>query len=454
MFSLSIFRRISLIRSLLAAALLHQLTAPLWAATPGQRIVVNIDLVQLTAPLSLQEAQQLAVGRSGQLLAQDAVTRATRDMAVAAGQLPDPVLKLGIDNLPVTGPDRLSLTRDFMTQGRIGVMQEITRSDKLRLRAERFERSAQKTLAEKNVTVAAIERDTALAWLDLYYAQAMAAVVAEQGSQARLETEAAEGAYRGGRGNQAEVFAARSALVSFEDRASEVRLRVLNAKTVLARWVGNTVDMPLAGKPATEVIRLDPATLETQLTHDPQIAVATRQIEIAESEAKLAQANKKSDWTVEVAYQQRGSAFSNLVSVGVTIPFQWDQKNRQDRELSAKLALVEQAKAERDEMLRDRIAQMRTMINEWENNRQRSARFEGELIPLASKRTLAAMTAYRGGKATLTEVLAGRRNEIDVRIQALQLQTDTARLWAQLNFLFPTDGVAAHTIMNTNKDTK
>lgn len=105
-------------------------------------------------------------------------------------------------------------------------------------------------------------------------------------------------------------------------------------------------------------------------------------------------------------------------------------------------------------MLRDRIAQMRTMINDWENNRERSARFEGELIPLASKRTLAAITTYRGGKATLTEVLAGRRNEIDVRIQALQLQTDTARLWAQLNFLFPTGDVAAHTIMNTNEDTK
>jgi hypothetical protein len=41
-----------------------------------------------------------------------------------------------------------------------------------------------------------------------------------------------------------------------------------------------------------------------------------------------------------------------MVSVGISLPFQWDQKNRQDRELSSKLAMVEQAKAERDEALR------------------------------------------------------------------------------------------------------
>jgi len=30
-----------------------------------------------------------------------------------------------------------------------------------------------------------------------------------------------------------------------------------------------------------------------------------------------------------------------------------------------------------------------------------------------------------------------RRNEIEVRMQAVQLEMDAARLWAQLNFLFP-----------------
>lgn len=411
-------------------------------------LVLTSNVYATEAPLTLAEAQRRALERSRQLTAQDFSVSAARDMAVAAAQLPDPVLKFGVDNIPVNGSDRGSLNSDFMTMRRVGLMQEITRSDKRQLRSTRFELEAQKTLAEKTETTADIERDTALAWLDRYYADAIAAVIAEQGEQARFEIQAAEGAYRAGRGDRADVFAARSALAEFDDRASEAQRRVLNTNTMLARWIGDTTGLSLASKPATDAIRLDPSSLDITLTHDPQIAVLNKQVEMAETEAKLAKANQKADWTVEVAYQQRGPAYSNMLSVGVSIPLQWNQKNRQDRELSSKLALVEQVKAERDEMLRERIAETRSMINEWQNDRERYARYEHELVPLANQRALAAIAAYRGGKSSLAEVLAARRNNIDVRIRALQLAAETDRLWAQLNFLFPTDDVMAYSEMN------
>src|SRR5205814_5314794 len=153
----------------------------------------------------LGDAQRRAVERSLQVVALDAAIDASRHMAVAAGQLPDPMLRAGIDNLPITGPDRFSLGNDFMTMRRVGVMQELTRGEKRRLRSERFMLEAEKTLAEKTGTVAQIQRDTALAWLDRYYAEAMARVIDEQMAQSRLEIEAAESAYRSGRGNQADV---------------------------------------------------------------------------------------------------------------------------------------------------------------------------------------------------------------------------------------------------------
>jgi outer membrane protein TolC len=404
------------------------------------------------APLTLSEAQRRAVERSRQLSAHDFAATASRDMAVAAGQLPDPVLQLGVDNLPVNGSDRFNLTSDFMTMRQIGVMQEVTRADKRQLRASRFEREAEKALAEKSAAIAAIERNTALAWLERYYAEAMAAVIAEQGTQAKLEIQAAEGAYRAGRGNQADVFTARSALAMFDDRASEIDRRIRNAKTMLARWIGGNADMPLAGKPAIDAAHLDVAALESQLAHHPEIAVLAKQEEIAETEAKLAQANKKADWSIGLTYSQRGPAYSNMISAGVSIPLQWDQKNRQDRELSAKLAMVEQAKAEREEALRARIAEIRAMANEWENSRERHTRYQRELIPLATERTSATVAAYRGGKASLGDLLAARRNEIDVRVQALQLETDVGRLWAQLSFLFPQLAFTSHS--QINKDVK
>ncbi|WP_229262154.1 TolC family protein [Duganella guangzhouensis] len=408
------------------------------------RLAVAIGLVTsswaaLAAdPLSLAEAQRMALERSRQIVAEDAAVNASRDMSVAAGQLPDPVLKAGIDNLPVTGRDRGSVAADFMTMRRIGFSQELTRSDKRHLRSERYARETDKALAEKDVVIAAIERDTAIAWLDRYYALAVAEVVSAQRDQAVRELQAAEAAYRGGRGSQADVLAAKGDIAQLDDRHDDAVRRVRGTAITLTRWVGEAGNRPLAGEPAIDTVRLDPVALETQLNHHPEIAALRRQEDIAALDVKLAEANKKSDWSIEVAYQQRGGAYSNMVSVGISVPLQWDQKNRQDRELAAKLATAEQVRAGRDEMLRSHVAETRTMLNEWQTNRDRLARYARELVPLAQERSEAALAAYRGGKSALGEVLAARRNELDVRLSALQLEADTARLWAQLNFLFPT----------------
>jgi outer membrane protein TolC len=394
------------------------------------------------APLSLPEAQRLALARSRQLVAQDAGAAASQDLAVAARQLPDPVLKLGVDNLPVTGTERYSLSSDFMTMRRVGLMQELTRSDKRRLRAERFEREADKALAEKDRLSATIERDTALAWLDRYYTDAMLAAIAEQRAQATLAIEAAEGAYRGGRGSQTDVLSARVALGLIDDRASELNRKRQDAAVRLERWIGAAAQQPLFGKPDIDMLRFDLAALDTaslgaHLAHHPEIAVLGKQEQIAQAEAGLAKANEKPDWTVEVNYQRRGSGFSDMVSVGVSVPLQWDRRNRQDRELAAKLAAVEQARDERDEMLRQHLGETRVLINEWRNDLERRQRYERELIPLAVQRGSAALAAYRGGKAGIGDVLAARRDEIDLRLQALQLEAAAAQRWAYLNFLYP-----------------
>ena len=427
--------------------------------TATQRVAALIALAALTiiavpvsgadAPLTLAEAQRLAVERSRMLAGQDSAVTASREMAVAAGQLPDPVLKLEVNDLPLNGPDRFSLTRDSFTMRNVGVMQELTREAKREARADRFEREAEKTLAERQATIAVIRRDTALAWLDRYYAEAMAAVVAEQSREARAEIEAAEGGYRAGRGNLADVLAARSSLVGLDDRAIEVGRKARAARIALARWIGNNADAPLAGKPAIDAILLDPGTLETDIVHHPELAVLAKKEDIAAAEVRVAQANKKADWSVEVVYSQRGPAYSNMITVGVSVPLQWDQRNRQDREVAAKLAMLDQARAEREDMVRSHTAEVRAMIAEWENNRERRTRYERELLPLATERTQATLGAYRGAKAAITDVLLARRNEVDVRMQALQLEMDTARLWAQLNFLVPEGDAMQGTLIPT-----
>ncbi len=386
--------------------------------------------------LSLADAQRLAVERSRQLAGQDAAVAADRDLAVSAAQNPDPVLSAGIGNLPVTGADQFSIGSDFMTQRSIGVSQEFTRGDKKRLRGEHYQREADKTLAEKAQMTLVIQRDTALAWLDRYYSEASAELIGEQIRQAQGEIEAAQTAYRSGRGSQSDVLAARAALVGLQDRASEITRKARSAKIALVREIGEPGNLPLARKPEIDHIPIDPGALDKHVAMHPDILILAKQEDLATTDARLAEVNKLADWSVELSYGLRGSQYSNMASIGVSVPLQWDQANRQDREVAAKLAQAEQISAQREEAMRAAVAEVSSMISDWDSARERLARLENELVPLSAERTQAELSAYRSGKSSLNDVLVARRNEVDARLQALQMEAEAARLWALLNFHF------------------
>ena len=406
---------------------------------------------QAQQALTLDQALRAAQDRSRQLVAQDFAASASREMAIAAGQRPDPTLKAGINNLPVDGPDRFSLTRDFMTMRSIGVAQEITRSDKLTARSARFDREAEAAEAARVVALADLRRDTARAWLDRHYQERMQDLLRTQRAEAGLQIEAAESAYRGGgggaggggggggggRGSQADVFAARSVVALIDDRLRQTERLLATAKTRLARWVGADAHQALGAPPSMTTVRLEVAALQTQLAHHPQIALMVKQEDMARAEADIAQRNKRADWSVELMVSQRGPAYSNMVSLNVSIPLQFDQKNRQDRDVAAKLAVVEQMRAQREEATREHLAETLGWLQQWRSDRDRLAHYDSELLVLAADRTRAAMASYRGGSGALISVLDARRMEIDTRMERLRLEMEAAALWAQLEYLIP-----------------
>src|SRR5215470_624789 len=77
--------------------------------------------------LSLEAAVEQALQRAPQVEAKSASVDAAQALTVSAGRLPDPQLVVGIDNLPVTGPDAYSTTADFMTMRKIGLAQQFPR---------------------------------------------------------------------------------------------------------------------------------------------------------------------------------------------------------------------------------------------------------------------------------------------------------------------------------------
>src|SRR5262245_42468231 len=83
-----------------------------------------LPVLAIAAPLTLDNALDLAVQRSEAARSARAGLASATEVARASGALPDPMLTAGIENLPVTGADRFSTTAESMTMKRIGISQE------------------------------------------------------------------------------------------------------------------------------------------------------------------------------------------------------------------------------------------------------------------------------------------------------------------------------------------
>ena len=389
--------------------------------------------------LSLENALQLAEKRSHALLARDASSQASQELAIEAGQLPDPMLELSVNNLPVNGPMAYSLTEDFMTSRNIGISQKYTREAKRHARANVFELKAEKSEIAKALTLTEIRQNTALAWFDVYYQQQMLELLTRQQQEASLQVQAAEAAYHGSTGPQSDIFLARSTVAEIQDRIYQAQARLDNAKTTLSRWVGDINNISLHAAPDITQSSLNTQHLYHQVTEHPDIAVLKAEEAVAMAEAKAARQEKQADWTWSVMYGERSSGFSDMISIGVSVPLQWNQESRQDRVVAAKLAQADQVRAEREEMTREHIAETARWLDTWKSNLVRLSDYEAALIPLANQRTNAVVAEYRGGKGKLVAVLDARKMEIATRIEKLRIEMETAALWATLEYLILPD---------------
>ena len=137
----------------------------------GAGLALALPSVLHAEPLTFAAALERAAREAPSLAAGEAGVKAKRAAAIAAGRLPDPALSVGIDNFPVSGPPAFSFSRDSMTMARIGLEQAFPNPSKRR--AERGRAQADIGVAEAGLAVEAqnIRFETALAWIDLYYAR-------------------------------------------------------------------------------------------------------------------------------------------------------------------------------------------------------------------------------------------------------------------------------------------
>jgi outer membrane protein TolC len=126
-----------------------------------------------------------------------------------------------------------------------------------------------------------------------------------------------------------------------------------------------------------------------------------------------------------------------MLTVMVAIDLPWQAERRQDRDIAARLAEVEQSRAQREEARRVHEAELRSWLADYDAATERLGRYESVILPLARDRHDAALAAYRGGRGELNPVLEASRGITDAEIALIAVQAERAKAWANLSFLYP-----------------
>lgn len=388
-------------------------------------------------PLSLDDALRAAAVHSPRLAAQRHALTAAEHQSARAAELPDPRLKLGIENLPVTGPDRYRYGADSQTAGVIGVAQEFPNSAKREARALRAERMRDLETANLQAQHAALRREVASAWLDLHFAETGRAALERLSQRIALQSQAAQPGLTRGRQSAAEALTLRQALEEVTDRIIEQERGIAKARFALESWIGADGKRALAAPPDTARVPEPAEALLARLTEQPQLRVLERREALARAEVEMARSERRTDWMLEVEYGQRRPYFDNMLTVMVSFPLSLSRGDRQDRDIASRLAELDQARSMQEDARRMREAEVRGWIADHETAERRIGRFERVLIPLARERAQAAQAAYRGGRGELMPVLEAERSIAEAELALVQALAERAKAWANLAYLLP-----------------
>ena len=396
----------------------------LLAAIPG---------MALAAPLTFDAALEPAAANAPSLQASEASVEAVRSSASAAGRLPDPTLSVGIDNFPVSGPPAFTFNRGEMTMVRLGVEQTFPNPAERRAQRGRAKADIGVAVADLVVEAQNVRLETALAWIDLYYAkQRLAQLQLLDESlgdlQATVTARLASGSARPSQSLEPEQLRA-----AVNDRRSELTADAAKARARLAGLTGDP-DVDVAGDPP--VLEVDGPRLRAGLASLPRLQALDAEWRVADSNIALARADKQPDWRVGTSYGRRDPAYGDMVSVTVSIDLPLFTGRRQDPLIAARQSEASRAQLMREAGERALLAELDADLADHAMHHQRLMNARDTLVPLAKRRAELDMESYAAGRLDLGSALLSTLALAESEVDALSREADVARDAIRINFTY------------------
>jgi len=387
--------------------------------------------------LTLADAEAIAVAQDPALQALDSRRAAMDELAVASGQLPDPLLRTGFMSLPT---DTWKLGQEPMTQVQVGVTQKFPRGRTRELRSEQMrEQSAAlgETLGDQRLRTELSVREE---YLEVLKQLKLAAINAEAIEAFSDLADITQDYYATGRVQQQDVLRAAVELARVQDRATRIAQDEERARARLETWIGAAAwqafetDWPaLATEPG-------PDELRARLADHPRIRSLQQRVAVAETGVELADQRYKPEFGVDLTYGGRagdnmdGSSRSDLFSIMVMMDLPLFHANRQDRYKAAALSESSAAAFDRDDMYRRMLSEAGLQGATLQRQRERLRLFEESLLPDASFNAEAALSAYQAALDSLTTLMRARITEYDLQLEYANLRAETLKTIARLRY--------------------
>ncbi|WP_372762517.1 TolC family protein [Pseudoalteromonas sp.] len=394
--------------------------------------------------LSLDETIAYAFEHEPWLTASKHQQAAAQAQSIAAGTLPDPVLTLGLMNLPTNG---FALDQEGMTQFKLGISQMFSRGDSLALKRQALAQSAQQYPWLRADRLAQIKTIIIESWLNAYRAQRSIALIEQDKALFSQLIQVTEASYASSLGNtrQQDIIRAQLELTRLEDKLLLLNQQLASAKKRLSQWLPmSMLTQPLSTQypkitPLVDFSTLDFESLMALLMAHPAIIALDKTVNAKQTEVKVAQQSYQPQFGVELGYGYRadtplGESRADMFSIGMSVDIPLFTSNRQDQQVNAAVATAEAFKTQKLIALQQLKGMYFKEVSQLAELKKRAALYQTKLLPQMAEQAQATLNAYTRDDGDFSEVMRARISELNAKIDALNIQIDQQIIIARLNY--------------------
>ena len=338
-----------------------------------------------------------------------------------AGALPDPMLMMGIQNLPTNS---FSFSQEMMTSKMVGLSQTFPFFGKRGLRREAAAFEARALEGDYKEVGLQLEKDVKTAYFDLYLLKKSREVLNKTANLLDNLLKVTQSRYSVGLGNFKDIIKTQVQQSLLVDKKLALERDERTKRAELGALLGRGT--PVAGevedvKPA--VLALDEKTLsESALADRPALKAASERIKEGEAMLDTAKKGYYPDFTVSAQYMQRdrqdtGVRPSDMISavVSVNLPI-WRKSKLAPGVLEASL-LKDAAERERDAKVNEIKAQVESLVEQVTKDGATIKLYREVVIPQAGEDINAGLAGYEVGKVQYMDLLDSIRTFLDYQTE-------------------------------------